>query len=343
MHALKWWKQSTRMVFDNGSDGAASGGSASSPAGGAPSGGDSGGAVPSGSPAGDSGGSPGPASSPAPDPGGTPTNAPATAPAPAPDVNPWEALGGADDLDYLEVPPAAPQPVVPPAPVAPVVPAAPVTPPVATPVAPTPVAPEAPPSAAPISPSDPVSIANAIEQNRSEVMAHLAQTKFALSPEDITELETDVVAAVPKIMSRVFIEAQMSMQRFLAQALPGMINQHSTVTKANNDAESKFFDTHKELDIKNPQHRQTAVRIASIYRKANPTIPLDQLIQEVGPMVKAALRINGVAPAAAAPPQIPGQPRGGVGFRPAVNGGGGSSPAPAEANPWSGLGQNFDE
>lgn len=339
MQALKWWKQSTRMFFDNGSDGAASGGSASSSSGGsAPSGGDAGGAVPSTSPAGDGGGTTTPAS-PASDPGST---APATTPS-APDANPWEALGGADDLDYLEVPPAVvPPAVVPPAPV-PVVPPV-VVPPVATPPAQTPVAPaEAPPAAAPLSPSDPVSIANALEQNRNEVMAHLAQTKFALSPEDITELETDVVAAVPKIMSRVFLEAQMSMQKFLAQALPGMMKQYSTVTQANNDAETKFFDTHKELDIKNPQHRSTAIRIASIYRKANPTIPLEQLIREVGPMVKMALGVNAQTPVAATPAQIPGQPRGGTGFRPAVNGGGGSSPAPAEQSPWAGLGQNFDE
>lgn len=334
MHALKWLNLHTRMVFAPEGD---SGGSAPSSGGTPSSGGDSGGAVPSVSPAGDSGGSSITPSTPAPDSGGTtpPTPAPAT-----PDANPWEALGGSDDLDYLEIPPKVVPPVVPPAPVAPVVP--PVVAPVVAPVAQTPVAPEASPAAATLSPSDPVSIANALEQNRNEVMAHLAQTKFALSPEDITELETDVVAAVPKIMSRVFLEAQMSMQKFLAQALPGMMKQYSTVTQANNDAETKFFDTHKELDIKNPQHRQTAIRIASIYRKANPTIPLDQLIREVGPMVKMALNVN-AAPPAATPLQIPGQPRGGTGFRPAVNGGGGSSPAPAEANPWSGLGQNFDE
>jgi hypothetical protein len=174
-------------------------------------------------------------------------------------------------------------------------------------------------------------------------MAHLAQTKFALSQEDVTELETDVVAAVPKIMSRVFIEAQMSMQKFLAQALPGMMKQYGSVTKANDDAEQSFFGAHKDLDIKNPQHRATAVRIASIYRKANPSIPLEQLISEVGPMVRASLQMAAPPASAAAPPVIPGQPKGGTPFRPAVNGGGGSSPAPAEQSEWAGLGQQFDE
>lgn len=346
MHYFKWYNGVSSAAFCFGDAG---GGSASPPAG-APSGGDGGGSVASPAPAGGDGGSP-TTPSPAPDGGGTP---PAT-PAPAtPPEDPWAALGSFDDLDQQQpaVVPPSPAPVVPPV----VPPAPPVSPPAEVPQAvppvvppaqvppPTQPAPTAQPVAAPLSPSDPVGIANAMEANRNDVIAHLAQSKFALSPEDITELETDVVAAVPKIMSRVFFETQVAMQRFLAQSVPGMMKQFNTVTSANNDAEKQFFETHKELDIKNAQHRQTAIRIATVYRQSNPNIPLAQLISEVGPMVKAALQINGtLAPAPAAPPTPQGQPRGGTPFRPAVNGGGGQSPAPAAENPWSGMGQTYDE
>lgn len=340
MHALKWWKESTRMFFDGDGGGSAS----TSP--GAASGGDGGGAVSAPAPAGGS-------DAPAPDtssPSASPPAPDASPPPPTqPEADPWASLGSLEDLDFIAqqpVPPTPAKPVVPP--VVPPAATPPATPSVATPPAP-PVVPapaqpgvEGQPSPPPLSPSDPVGIANAIEANRDVVMAHLAQTKFALSEEDVKELETDVVQAVPKIMSRVFIEAQMSMQKFLAQALPGMMKQYGTVTKANDEAEQAFFNTHKELDIKNAQHRATAVRIASIYRQSNPTIPLEQLISEVGPMVKMALQINGTTPPAAAS-AVPGQPKGGTPFRPAVNGGGGSSPAPAEENPWAGLGQTFDE
>lgn len=343
MHALKWYMNGC-SAFCFGDVG---GGSASPPAS-APSGGDGGGAVPSPAPAGESGGST-PAPSPAPDPGGTPT--PPATPEAAPD--PWAALGSFDDLDAVtpavvppkpvpEVPPVVPAAAAIPPPTAPPVP--PVVPPAQAPAPTTqPPAGEAPPQA--LSPSDPVAIATAIEQNREAVIAHLSQTKFALSDEDVQELETDVVKAVPKIMSRVFIEAQMSMQKFLAQAMPGMMKSYSTVTKANDDAEKTFFDTHKDLDIKNAQHRSTAIRIATVYRKANPTIPLDQLIQEVGPMVRMALQMAPpAAPSApSAAPAIPGQPKGGTPFRPAVNGGGGSSSAPAEVSEWAGMGGTYDE
>jgi hypothetical protein len=180
-------------------------------------------------------------------------------------------------------------------------------------------------------------IAAGLEFHRDAVLAHLAQTKFALTDQDIQELETDVVAAVPKIMSRAFFESQVSMQKFLAQAVPGMVKQFQAVTRANDDAEKMFFDAHKVLDIKNPSHRAAAVRIATTYRQANPNIPLQQLIAEVGPMVAATLRLNGATRPAAAT-----QPRGGTPFRPAV-GGSGAPPIAETVNEWAGLGKNYDD
>ena len=172
------------------------------------------------------------------------------------------------------------------------------------------------------------------------MIAHLAQAKFALSEEDIRELDADVTVAVPKLLARAFLESQIASQKFLAQAVPAMIKQFNTVTGANESAEKQFFTAHPGLNVNDPTHRATAVRIATIYRQANPNIPLPQLIQEVGPMVMAALQVK-----AQAAPVRPGQPilpRGGVPFRPAVNGGGGSSPATEPPNEWAGLGQTYD-
>lgn len=340
MHALKWWKQSTRMFFAPDPPAGGTPSTPSSP----PSGGDGGGAVSSPEPAG--GGDVSTPSTPsAPDPSGAPAT-PDPTPADDGEANPWANLGSVDDLDFLAVPatPATPpqKPAVPPAqPATP--PATPQTPPQTPPAQPapqqTPPQPAGEPRAAELSPSDPVGIADAIERNRDAVMAHLASTKFALTDEDIQELETDVVKAVPRIMSRVFVEAQVSMQRFLAQAMPGMMRQYSTVTKANDDAEAKFFESHKAigLDKTNPQHRATAVRLASLYRKANPNIPLEQLISEVGPMVAAAVKAN-ASPAPGAPPAKGGMPP----FRPAVNGGGGATSTPEPENEWAGLGGTYD-
>src|SRR5258705_716732 len=128
------------------------------------------------------------------------------------------------------------------------------------------------------------------------------------------------------------------MEKFLHKGVPGMVRHYQTVTTANSDAERKFFDTHKALDINNEQHGQTDVRLATVYRQANPNMPLEQLIQEVGPVVMAAVKVN--APAASqTTPQRGGSPP----FRPAVNGGGGSSPVAEPQSEWAGMGAKYDE
>lgn len=314
MNALKWWKQSTRMFFAE-----ESGGGSEAPS--APSGGDGGGNT-----------GPAPASA-------TPSSSPAPSGAPSggtPEAFDWSALGSADDLDYAEIPPETPAEVKPEV-VPPEVPQAPAV--QEPPKAAQPPQQQQPPASEaqrPLTAAEPWRIAEGLEANRDAVIAHLAQTKFALSEEDIKDLDTDVVAAVPKFLARVFLESQVSMQKFLAQAVPGMVKQYNTVTSANDTAEKQFFSAHKALDINNPQHRATTVRIATIYRQANPNIPLKQLIDEVGPMVMAALKVNGGAQAA------PTAPRSAPAFRPAVNGGGGLSPSQEPANEWAGLGREYD-
>jgi hypothetical protein len=258
----------------------------------------------------------------------------------APDPG-WNNLGSADDLDHIEVP-AQPEPLpeIPPEVPKPVQPPQPQPAPTEPLAAKPPTSEASPAGAQPLTADDPWRIAEGLEANRDEVIAHLATAKFALSEADVRDLDTDVTTAVPKLLARVFLESQVSMQKFLAQAVPGMIKKYNTVSSANDSAEKRFFEAHPSLNATDPQHRSTAVRIATLYRQANPGIPLDQLIAEVGPMVMASLRINGsAAPSAAAPQGRTPKPQA---FRPAVNGGGGAPIASEPANEWAGLGQQYD-
>ena len=352
MHSLKWWMTSTRMFFDENASGSGGGDSGSAPSVSSTpsSGGDGGSGSSSPAPGGEGTVSSDP--SPSPDSGGEPASN---------DID-WSALGAVDGDDSIEVPaapPAAPVAAppkkygaaaeVPPAPT----PQAQPTPQPQTP--PAPVAPPAPAqpepaAAAPpvqLSPSDPLGIATALEANRDVSIAHLAQNRFALSQEDIAELEDNAAAFVPKMMARVHHEAQVSMMKFLAQSVPGMIKQFQTVTNANTEAEDQFFEANKALGLNktNKDHRQAAFALAKIYRQANPDMPMEQLISDVGLMVAAKLKLP-MVPQAQGAPAIPGspQPVAGrpTGFRPAVNGGGGASPNPEPENEWGGLGRDFE-
>lgn len=287
--------------------------------------------------------------------GATPPLSPDNGGSDGDDPSPWAGLGEDSDgaEDAIVVPPVAVAPAAPVAPVAPVVPVAPVAP--AAPAAAAPVAPVAPgvalppqsasPSSEPapqLSAADPVGVALAMDQSRDAVIAHLASTKYQLSEAEIAELESDAAAAVPKLLAKVQHETLTTMYRFLAQAVPGMIQKHSTVTTANDKAEEQFFAAHKGLGLKmdDPSHRKTATRIATIYRKSNPEMSLEQLIADVGPMVAASLKLQPVSQV----PAVPGAPKMPA-FRPAVGGGGGpaQTPAPAAQDEWSHLGQDHED
>jgi hypothetical protein len=188
----------------------------------------------------------------------------------------------------------------------------------------------------PLTAAEPLRIAEGIEANRDAIIAHLAQTRFGLSEQDIKDLDTDVTVAVPKLLARVFVESQVSMQKFLAQAVPGMVQRFNRVSNANEGAEKRFFDTHKGLDRNNPQHREAVVRMATVYRQSNPGLPLDQLIQEVGPMVMTALKIGAVAPVARAAPGVAPVHTGSQWWRWDI-------PTAEPANEWAGMGMNSDE
>lgn len=340
MNKRSWFHYRLRYMKAPDGDGAGGGGAT-------PSGSDAGTASP---PSGDGGGSS----------VATPSDGGSSSPAGTPSTDspdPWAALGEVD-LDYIEAP--APTPVAPVTPpVAAQPPVQPQTPPVAPqapvdpnapPVQPQAQTPQAPAPQAPqtdLSPSDPVGMAAAMEQNAPALIQHLAETRFQLTPEEVQEVETDAVAAIPKLLAKVHLHSQIAMQRFLAQAVPGMIQRHTQVSTANSEAENKFFDTHKALglDKTNTQHRQAAVRLAKMYRQMYPQAPLDQLIQDIGPMVVKAVGAVPGAPQPQAQAQAPGTVMaGGVPFRPAVNGGGVPVPqqAPQTDNPWSGMGATYD-
>ena len=137
----------------------------------------------------------------------TPSSAPTDSPVTSSPSTPsdWSNIGSTDDLDHLEIQ-ASEEPTPPPAEPAEVPPApAPQAPPEQAPPPPPQAATEGQPQTAgakPLTAADPWRIAEGLEANRNEVIAHLAQAKFALSEEDIRELDADVTVAVPKLLAR---------------------------------------------------------------------------------------------------------------------------------------------
>lgn len=243
---------------------------------------------------------------------------------------------------------------------APVVEAAPTVQPEApaAPAAPAAAAPEAQPPQQPAQPTgqqgqpsplpshaEPAKIADTLLQNRGAIIDHLAATQFSLSKEDAEALETDAVGFIPKIMARVFVEAQAAAMRQMQQVIPAMQERMSEATKRHEASVNKFYARWPEI---NRQNEPLVLRMARTYRQMNPNSTLDQMIEDLGPMVMIAAKIQpGVHTNGAAPqvqPLVTPQPRRQPPspFQPAGAGPSGPSPVPA-ADPWAGLGGDYGE
>lgn len=282
---------------------------------------------------------------PAPDPSPAPAPTPDTTPAsPTPDSS-FENLGSADDLDFVEVPE---EPVAePPAPAVEEQPA------VAAPPAPTPApAPQPPPQAAqpaqeqPAAPApaqgsqpddSPQGLVQQLEQHRAAVLDALAADRFKLSPEEISALDTDATAAIPRIMSRVYYEAMQSTLLHLQNQVPRMVLSVLNAQNSSTKAEDKFYGQFKNLD--RSKHHNDVLAFATMLRQTNPKISEADLFAMVGAAVMAK---NGIAPTLAPNGGTPPRPPSPAPFVPATPG---SSVrlVPEAPSPWAGLGQDFDE
>lgn len=192
--------------------------------------------------------------------------------------------------------------------------------------------------------AEPGKIADTLYQNRAALIDHLAATQFSLSQAEAEALETDAVGAIPKIMARVFVEAQVAAMRQMQNVIPAMTSQMAALAKRNDANQAKFYTRWPSISAE--QHGELVNRLARTYRQMNPQHNLDQMIEELGPIVMMTAKIQpgvvGNGAASIAPRVPPGTPprRPPAPFQPAGAGVGGPSPA-AQADPWSGLGGDY--
>lgn len=312
---------------------------------------------------------------PAPAPSAAPSTPSPAAPSPEAPVTPepfdfaadglgsvFDVLSGGDEppvprptpLPEVVPQPAAPAAAKPPEPAKPAVaPAAPAPAAVAAPPAaavpatgqqepPSAVAPSAPQAV--LDPADPMSLAAAMANEEPAMIEHLAQSVFKLSPEDIEELETNVVVAIPKLLAKAMVKMQQSNLMYLGRSLPAMLQRREAIIQRNAKNQSKFYEKWK--DLKPEVHGDLVNRYGAVFRQMHPSATLEQMIDELGPMVMMAARVTPTvsAPVAAAGTVVaPPAPTNGVRpppaspFVPAMGGAGSPSLAdPAQLGPdWS--------
>jgi hypothetical protein len=193
-----------------------------------------------------------------------------------------------------------------------------------------------------IDPADPMSLASALQENEQQAVDYIAEAMFKLTPADIEALETDVVGAVPKLLARTFVRAQQNFLVQMGRIIPQMIQRQSVLVQRNSENEGKFFA--RWPDLKQAEHTDIVRKYAVTYRRMHPQATMEQMVEDLGPMIMMAARVtpslhpaaggagkgNG-ARAASPPPFVPAQ------------GGPAASVKQVESQPWDILDSSRNE
>jgi len=202
------------------------------------------------------------------------------------------------------------------------------------------VAPQGQPSAGPyIDPYDPAMLGQHLAQNEAQAMELVAQHLFQLSPEEREALDQDVIATIPKLLAKVFVKSQQNVLQQMGRMIPMMMQRHLESVRRNTSNEDKFYSRWPDID--RTAHGPTVLKYAAVYRQMHPNASLEQMVEDLGPMIMMAQKIvpNSTAkgqPARQAPAGANGRSPQPSPFVPA---GGGTTAAPrhVEVEPWEAM------
>jgi len=97
-------------------------------------------------------------------------------------------------------------------------------------------------------------------------------------------------------LARGYIESQYNLMRQLSQVVPAMIAKQTSITQRVQESEGRFYDRWKDAGIEKSKHAELVAKYAKVYRQANPQATREQMIEDLGPMVIMAGKIQPSAP-----------------------------------------------
>lgn len=165
----------------------------------------------------------------------------------------------------------------------------------------------------------------------------LAETHYKLSQEQVDELDADPVAALPKFMAKVYLDAVTATLAQMNAHLPRMVGQINAASKDSEKREMKFYEKWPSLNTE--ENQKVVLRLGSAYKTSNPTATVEQFIDEVGAQAMVTLRLpmpmqangNGNVP----PPAKP--------FKPAASTPPSTGASPPPKNAFEAFNDTFDE
>lgn len=138
---------------------------------------------------------------------------------------------------------------------------------------------------------------------RSNTIDSLATGHYSISEEQMEQLDENPSQIVPRLLAGVYMDAVTDSRNQMIRELPGLMQGALSARDVNSEREGQFYKIWPQLNT--PEHRQTVLRMASIYRQINPTADVDTMTREVGAQVLVALRMPFDPNATVAPAATP--------------------------------------
>lgn len=175
------------------------------------------------------------------------------------------------------------------------------------------------------------------EKNADKIMENLAKEQYALSDEDIAQLEAEPAAALPKLAAKVHYNLTKQVAQMISGMLPNAFMHMQGVQKQAEAAVSKFQEQWPQIDV--VKYTSEIEQTANVYRQMNPKATQDEVISFVGAAIAARHKLSAPTPSAAPgnPAATKPQP-----FVPASAGAPAAPPAVVQQDDWAGLGQDHD-
>jgi len=299
-----------------------------------------------------------PAAAPAASPSSAPTSAPSSEPAPSSDpidesADDFSGLEFAGDTIGDDGPPPsspsagdpAPSSPVPNEPPKQVAPPAPLQPDV-KPAEAAPPAQQTPAATPPENPQNPQAEASVdawseFEKNAGQLQEQFVKQYYALSDEDVAQLEAEPATALPKMAAKIHYNILKQTAQMISGMLPHAFQHMTNVSEQARAATTKFQEQWPQIDV--VKFGSEIEQTANVIRQLNPKATQEEVISMVGATISARHKL--VAPAN--PPAAPGTPppqaqQRPAPFVPASPGAPAATPQIVDQNEWAGLGGDYE-
>jgi hypothetical protein len=147
----------------------------------------------------------------------------------------------------------------------------------------------------------------AYDKWRGESEELLATQHFVLSEDMAAELEISPEVAVPKLLSKVYLDAVTASVGHMMTQLPGMIEATVNARKSADTEEAAFFEAWAPHGLK-AEHRGTVITLGQTYRSVHPKATAAEFTRDVGAQAIIALGLAKADPVIETPQAIPFTP-----------------------------------